>query len=113
MTWLRIGLAVRTAIDVNIHRAALDKQGVRDSPKWVTRNILRTWLCCYIVDRSLSSQLGKPASVRGENGIRLYMKLLASEDIRESLDDIWVGAMAVGDLAIIESGAHADCRNGP
>lgn len=94
-TWLRIGLAVRTAIDVNLHRIALDPQAVKAMPKWSLRNVLRTWLSCYIVDRAVSSQLGKPPSVRGENAIRLYMNLITRDDIRETIEDVWVAALAV------------------
>jgi hypothetical protein len=97
LTWVRVGLAVRTAIDINLHRVALQRQARDELPSWRLRNILRTWLACYIVDRKLSAQLGKPASVRGENGIRLYMELLGRLKAKgqEGVDDVWVITMAV------------------
>lgn len=51
MTWLRTGLAVRTAIDINLHRVALVKQAREGLPTWVVRAIARTWLGTYIADR--------------------------------------------------------------
>jgi hypothetical protein len=95
MTWLRIGLAVRTAIDINIHRVALLRQSREGMSNWVLRNILRTWLACYIVDRTVSSQLGKPPSVRGENGIRSYLELVSQSETGKTVDDVWVAALAV------------------
>ena len=51
MSWLRSGLAVRTAIDINLHRVALVKQARAGLPGWLLRSIIRTWLVSYIVDR--------------------------------------------------------------
>lgn len=51
MGWLRTGLAVRTAMDVNLHRVGLLKQAREGLPGWVIRAIARTWLGTYIVDQ--------------------------------------------------------------
>lgn len=95
MTWQRVGLAVRAGLDINLHRIALVAQAREQLPTWVTRNILRTWLCVYVVDRTLSSQLGKPPSVRGENAIKLYLDLLRTHKEQSSAEDLWVMALAV------------------
>ncbi|WRT67273.1 uncharacterized protein IL334_004240 [Kwoniella shivajii] len=107
MTWLRAGLAVRTAIDINLHRIVLLPQAREGLPQWVTRAIARTWLGAYITDRTMSAQLGKPSAIRGERSFRLYIALLrqpcqdkmASSSIagvepRHVLDDLWIAALA-------------------
>lgn len=95
-SWLRVGLAVRVGLDINLHRLALLKQAQESLPRWVLRNILRTWLLTYVVDRTFSAQLGKPPSVRGENAIRLYIELLGRT--AESPEDRWVLAHTVSRL---------------
>jgi hypothetical protein len=94
-TWIRVGLAVRTALDINLHRIALLEHSRATMPRWVLRNIIRTWLACYIIDRTMSSQLGKPSSVRGENGIRLYLEMIRRREVGETVEDAWVAALAV------------------
>ena len=96
MSWLRVGVALRTAVDINLHRVALIRQAREGLPTWLLRSIIRTWLLSYIIDRTLSAQLGKPSSMRGENSIRLYMNLIAKHDERQTADDLWVAALAVG-----------------
>lgn len=64
-TWLLLGLALRVATDLNLHKKASahsmpgsdDLQRERD-----LRCRERVWILCYITDRSLSSQMGKPPS---------------------------------------------------
>jgi hypothetical protein len=95
MSWLRVGVAVRTAIDINLHRVALLKQARDGLPSWVVRSIIRTWLLSYIIDRTLSAQLGKPSSMRGENSVRMYVALIMDGEDKPTADDIWVAALAV------------------
>lgn len=95
MSWLRVGVAVRTAIDINLHRVALVKQAREGLPTWLLRSIIRTWLLSYIIDRTVSAQLGKPSSMRGENSIRLYVELITRGAERPTADDLWVAALAV------------------
>ncbi|KAM0790497.1 hypothetical protein ACM66B_003371 [Microbotryomycetes sp. NB124-2] len=75
-TWLRIGLAVRTALDLNLHRVALVKDVTL--PPLLRASIIRTWLLCYYLDQVLSSQLGKPCSPLAHPSIEGYMKLVGS-----------------------------------
>ncbi|KXN91714.1 Protein priB [Leucoagaricus sp. SymC.cos] len=58
-SWLYLGLAIRTATDLNLHIP------VKEKPRneWQAREILnrtRIWLNCYNLDRSTGSQYGKP-----------------------------------------------------
>ncbi|KAJ3568477.1 hypothetical protein NP233_g5683 [Leucocoprinus birnbaumii] len=58
-SWLYLGLAIRTATDLNLHIPIKEKP--RD--EWQAREILnrtRIWLNCFNLDRSTGSQYGKP-----------------------------------------------------
>ncbi|KAG8699118.1 hypothetical protein FRC08_005498 [Ceratobasidium sp. 394] len=72
-TWLLLGLAIRLATDLNLHRkstAQLDDSPESRARAKEIRNRERTWLLCYILDRSLSAQMGKPHSVKEDYIIR-------------------------------------------
>ncbi|WWC61506.1 uncharacterized protein I303_104090 [Kwoniella dejecticola CBS 10117] len=105
MTWLRVGLAVRTAIDINLHRVATSPQAREGLPGWVLRAIARTWLGVYIADRTLSAQLGKSPIVQEDDSLISYIDVLrqphenhhlhlASSDCHlSSSDDLWMAAL--------------------
>ncbi len=95
MSWLRIGVAVRTAMDINIHRVALVRQARDGLPTWLLRSIIRTWLLSYIIDQTLSAQLGKPGSLSAENATSMYQKLILEGEERPTADDVWVSCLAV------------------
>ena len=97
LTWLRVGLAMRTSMDINLHRVALLKQARDGLPTWLLRSIIRTWLCGFILDRTLSAQLGKPSSVRGENSVSFYMDLIR-QGMQGGKDDVRVASLAVSFL---------------
>ncbi|CAE6455399.1 unnamed protein product [Rhizoctonia solani] len=72
-TWLLLGLGIRMATDLNLHRKSQPQ--LDDSPESRARareirNRERTWLVCFILDRSLSAQMGKPHSIREDFVIR-------------------------------------------
>ncbi|GAB1520053.1 hypothetical protein RhiTH_003126 [Rhizoctonia solani] len=72
-TWLLLGLGIRMATDLNLHRKSQPQ--LDDSPESRARareirNRERTWLVCYILDRSLSAQMGKPHSIKEDFVIR-------------------------------------------
>ncbi|KAB5595391.1 Fungal Zn(2)-cys(6) binuclear cluster domain containing protein [Ceratobasidium theobromae] len=75
-TWLLLGtscLGIRVATDLNLHRkstAQLDDSAESRARAREIRNRERTWLVCYILDRSLSAQMGKPHSVKEDFIIR-------------------------------------------
>lgn len=58
------------ATDLNLHRRtttmAQDTTEGRSRDKEV-HNRERTWLICYILDRSMSAQMGKPHSIKEES----------------------------------------------
>jgi hypothetical protein len=68
-TWLLLGMAIRMATDLNLHRkTAVPTQ---DTPEGRARdrevhNREKTWLICFCLDRSLSAQMGKPHSIKEE-----------------------------------------------
>lgn len=93
-SWLRIGVAIRTGIDINLHRVALSKSARQGLPNWLLRMIIRTWLLTYIIDRTLSAQLGKPATMRGEHSFQLYSDLISRGE-GKTIDDAWVSSLSV------------------
>ncbi|KIM33134.1 hypothetical protein M408DRAFT_325955 [Serendipita vermifera MAFF 305830] len=72
-TWMLLGMAIRMATDLNLHRKNTHLK--HDSPEGKmreveVRNRERTWLMCFILDRSFSAQLGKPNIVKEDYIIR-------------------------------------------
>ncbi|KAF5369179.1 hypothetical protein D9615_009987 [Tricholomella constricta] len=69
-TWLLLGMAIRMATDLNLHRkttvASQDTQEGRARDLEV-HNRERTWIMCFCLDRSFSAQMGKPHSIKEEN----------------------------------------------
>lgn len=57
------------ATDLNLHRksphASKDNVDTKIRDMEV-HNKERTWLLCYVLDRSMSAQMGKPHSIREE-----------------------------------------------
>ncbi|KAF7986615.1 hypothetical protein HWV62_26410 [Athelia sp. TMB] len=66
-TWLMLGMAIRMATDLNLHRktavASQDTPEGRARDKEV-HNRERTWILTFCLDRSASAQMGKPHSVK-------------------------------------------------
>ena len=64
-----LGMAIRMATDLNLHRKNTrintDTQEGRAREVEI-RNRERTWLMCFILDRSFSAQMGKPNVVKEE-----------------------------------------------
>ncbi|KAG0150005.1 hypothetical protein CROQUDRAFT_652989 [Cronartium quercuum f. sp. fusiforme G11] len=86
-TWAFSGIAIRMAIDLNLHRKTtaqlpladtssqkpIGDDGLMQQHEIYEKEILnreRTWLYCFILDRSLSAQMGKPYSIREDFIIR-------------------------------------------
>jgi hypothetical protein len=87
VTWLRVGLAARTAQDINLHRVAHVPRARAGLPGWMLRAIARTWLMATVQDGTLSAQLGKGATL-GDLG--LYISILKEG----GADDGFVAALA-------------------
>lgn len=69
-TWFYSGVAMRLATDLGLHEIpaqpnANDERTVRE---W--RNLIRTWLVCFNLDRSFSSQYGKPSALHEDQHVQ-------------------------------------------
>jgi hypothetical protein len=75
-TWILLGLTIRIATDLNLHRKSSSNVPLDTSPEELAtreieiRNRERTWLFCFILDRSFSAQMGKPHSIKEDFIIR-------------------------------------------
>jgi hypothetical protein len=64
-----LGMAIRMATDLNLHRKNTSSKHdtvegrMRDRE---IRNRERTWILCFTLDRSFSAQMGKPHSIKEE-----------------------------------------------
>ncbi|KIY46961.1 hypothetical protein FISHEDRAFT_31353, partial [Fistulina hepatica ATCC 64428] len=72
-TWFLLGMAIRMATDLNLHRQTAVNRS--STPEGTARelevhNRERTWIVCFVLDRSFSSQMGKPHCIREDNTIR-------------------------------------------
>ncbi|KAJ7193876.1 fungal-specific transcription factor domain-containing protein [Mycena pura] len=72
-TWLLLGMAIRMATDLNLHRkssVATDDTEDGRAREHEVHNRERTWLLCFCLDRSFSAQMGKPYSIKEDFVIR-------------------------------------------
>ncbi|KAG5653537.1 hypothetical protein H0H81_012478 [Sphagnurus paluster] len=72
-TWLLLGMAIRMATDLNLHRkTAASSQDTQEgrARDLEVHNRERTWLMCFCLDRSFSAQMGKPHSIKEDAIIR-------------------------------------------
>ncbi|KAF9479273.1 hypothetical protein BDN70DRAFT_807308 [Pholiota conissans] len=72
-TWLLLGMAIRMATDLNLHRkTAVTSQDTQEGKArdLEVHNRERTWILCFCLDRSFSAQMGKPSSVKEDYIIR-------------------------------------------
>lgn len=68
-TWFLLGMAIRMATDLNLHRkTAVHSQDTQEGKARdiEVHNRERTWILCFCLDRSFSAQMGKPSSVKEE-----------------------------------------------
>ena len=108
MTWLRAGIASRTAIDIALHRVGLLSAARQGLPAWLLKSIVRTWLLCFVVDRTLCIQLGKPSGRQWELEASKYAQLLRGEDLGDQgkydedkdADDVGVDDLLVAALTV-------------
>ncbi|KAF7322274.1 hypothetical protein HMN09_00004800 [Mycena chlorophos] len=72
-TWMLLGMGIRMATDLNLHRkSAVTGDDSEDGRARDTEvhNRERTWMLCFVLDRSFSAQMGKPYSIREDFVIR-------------------------------------------
>lgn len=62
-SWLYLGLAIRIATDLNLHQPSSTKPTSEKHERELL-NRTRTWLICFNLDRSMSTQLGKPSTIK-------------------------------------------------
>jgi hypothetical protein len=76
--------------------------------------MVRTWLLAYTMDQTLSAQLGKPSSMRGESSVTMYSSVLpnAGDGVKlrgeEALLDAAVICWTVSGTAFPNSLASTD-----
>ncbi|KAK7682019.1 hypothetical protein QCA50_014983 [Cerrena zonata] len=68
-SWLYIGLAIRLATDLNLQKVSTVKPTSEHHEREIL-NRTRLWINCYNLDRSLSTQYGKPYSIKEDYVIR-------------------------------------------
>ncbi|KAL4244821.1 Protease transcriptional activator prtT [Abortiporus biennis] len=72
-TWMLLGMAIRMATDLNLHRRTAvtspDTVEGRARDREV-HNRERTWIFCFCLDRSFSAQMGKPYTIKEDFVIR-------------------------------------------
>ncbi|KAJ6501982.1 fungal-specific transcription factor domain-containing protein [Mycena sanguinolenta] len=76
-TWLMLGMGIRIATDLNLHRkSALPSEDSDDgrARDYEVHNRERTWMLCFCLDRSFSAQMGKPYSIKEDFVIRNAQK---------------------------------------
>ncbi|KAG7092912.1 hypothetical protein E1B28_009217 [Marasmius oreades] len=72
-TWMLLGMAIRMATDLNLHRKTAvrstdtEEGRVRDME---VHNRERTWMMCFCLDRSGSALMGKPYTIKEDHIIR-------------------------------------------
>lgn len=72
-TWLLLGMGIRMATDLNLHRkTAVTSQDTQEGKvrDLEVRNRERTWILCFCLDRSFSAQMGKPSSIKEDYLLR-------------------------------------------
>ncbi|EPQ57784.1 hypothetical protein GLOTRDRAFT_71665 [Gloeophyllum trabeum ATCC 11539] len=121
-TWFLMGMAIRMATDLNLHRKQPNVSHETAEGKARDREVHnreRTWLLCFCLDRSLSAQMGKPHSIKedfiirnsmqwskapsaipGDIGLAAYTALL--QIVSRSLDILYAGTET-------PSGLQASC----
>ncbi|EJD53110.1 hypothetical protein AURDEDRAFT_110871 [Auricularia subglabra TFB-10046 SS5] len=121
-TWMLLGMGIRMATDLNLHRkTSVPRQ---TTPEGIARdkevrNRERTWITCFILDRSFSAQMGKPhciaedftirnlpqwykhpLAIPSDSGLAAYAEL--QRVLSRSLDFLYSGTNSV-------SGLQTDC----
>ncbi|KAF7329166.1 hypothetical protein MKEN_00177200 [Mycena kentingensis (nom. inval.)] len=65
--WVYAGLAIRLAMDLDLHEVAARADGDGDDAEQRERlNRSRVWVVCFVLDRSLAIQSGKPATIKDD-----------------------------------------------
>lgn len=92
---MHIGLAIRTAMHINLHRVVHLPQAREGLLFWILRGVVRTWLMAYVIDCTLSAQPDKSVIICGDGSVRACFAILKPSD-SEPLhrDDLLVASLA-------------------
>jgi hypothetical protein len=63
--WIFTGLAIRVAMDLNLHLPQNTKPSTEKGQR-EQLNRTRAWMICYNMDRSTGNQFGKPCTIKDE-----------------------------------------------
>ncbi|KAH8106949.1 fungal-specific transcription factor domain-containing protein [Cristinia sonorae] len=72
-TWFLLGMAIRMATDLNLHRRITPTSADTAEGKARDREVHnreRTWILCFCLDRSFSAQMGKPYTIKEDFIVR-------------------------------------------
>ncbi|KAM0746276.1 hypothetical protein T439DRAFT_329987 [Meredithblackwellia eburnea MCA 4105] len=96
MTWMRTGLAIRMAMELNLHKA--EKVYGNSLPKWRIRSMHRTWLCAMMMEKTTAVQLNKPSILWNQDPTHglLDPAELSLEDTRLLTTSEWTELIARG-----------------
>lgn len=64
--WLFTGLAIRVAMDLNLHIPPPAKAQPTERQAREALNRARAWMICFNMDRSTATQFGKPQTIKDE-----------------------------------------------
>ncbi|KAF8177381.1 hypothetical protein K438DRAFT_1845777 [Mycena galopus ATCC 62051] len=63
-SWLYTGLAIRLAMDLNLHQVPSNKFKGNEKQERELLNRMRVWMICFNLDRSIAAQFGKPMTIK-------------------------------------------------
>ncbi|CAL1702548.1 unnamed protein product [Somion occarium] len=108
-SWLYIGLAIRLATDLNVQRVSTVKPTSEQHEREIL-NRTRLWINCYNLDRSLSTQYGKPYSIKEDYVIRTSSDWYRKSKYNDPLD---VGLCGYNALLRIVARFHDEVFSDP
>ncbi|KAF8187951.1 hypothetical protein K438DRAFT_1834414 [Mycena galopus ATCC 62051] len=63
-SWLYTGLAIRLAMDLNLHQVPSNKFKGNEKQERELLNHMRVWMICFNLDHSIAAQFGKPTMIK-------------------------------------------------
>ncbi|KAL8286867.1 hypothetical protein RQP46_003873 [Phenoliferia psychrophenolica] len=63
MSWVRMGMIGRMALDLNMHR--IGSVDMCDEPEWRIKSMRRTWMVYTVLEKTLCIQTGQPSLLHG------------------------------------------------
>ncbi|KAJ7860084.1 hypothetical protein B0H14DRAFT_3624646 [Mycena olivaceomarginata] len=69
-SWLYTGLAIRLAMDLNLHQVLSNKFKGNEKQERELLNHMRVWMICFNLDRTIAAQFGKPTTIKEDYILR-------------------------------------------